>query len=119
MRYLELLSLGDLVGDPLSPGLVLVLDEGEGKPHLGVVALAGNLLDPGLLDSNVPGHLPVEDAGDVRQNGALSVMAGVYISCFLPTAAFEVEVVEVEKNEESNNYESQAFGRESSHCGFA
>ena len=46
-------------------------------------------------------------------------MAGVYISYFLPTAAFEVEVVEVEKNEESNNYESQAFGRESSHCGFA
>ena len=65
MRNLKLLGLGDLVGDPFSPDLVLVLDEGEGKPHLGFVALAGNLLDPGLLDSNVPGHLPVEDAGDV------------------------------------------------------
>ena len=119
MRNLELLSLGDLVGDPLSPGLVLVLDEGEGKPHLGVVALAGNLLDPGLLDSNVPGHLPVEDAGDIRQTGALFVMACVYISYFLMIAALDVEVVEVEKNEESRYYESQAFGRESSHCGFA
>ena len=46
-------------------------------------------------------------------------MAGVYISCFLPTAALEIEVVEVEKNEESRYYESQAFGGESSHCGFA
>ena len=119
MRNLKLLSLGDLVGDPLSPGLVLVLDEGEGKPHLGVVVLVGNLLDPGRLGTNVPGHISVEDAGDVRQTGALSVMAGVYISCFLMVAALEVVVVEVEKNEESRYYESQAFGGESSHCGFA
>ena len=111
MRNLKLLSLGDLVDDPLSPSLVLVLDEGEGKPHLGVVALAGNLLDPSLLDSNVPGHLPVEDAGNVRQTGAISVIARVCISCFLPTAALDVEVVEVEKNEEFRNCESQAFAK--------
>ena len=116
MRYLELLSLGDLVGDPLSPGLVLVLDEGEGKPHLGVVALAGNLIDPCRCGPNVPGHLPVEDTGDVRQTGALFIMVCVYISCFLMTAALDVEVVEVEKNEKSRYYESQAFDRESSHC---
>ena len=89
MRYLELLSLGDLTSDALSPGLVLVLDEGERQPHLGVVALAGDLLDSGLLSSNVPGHLPVEHAGDVRQTGAFSVMvmAGVYITYFLMSVA--------------------------------
>ena len=46
-------------------------------------------------------------------------MVCVYISCFLMTAALDVEVVEVEKNEKSRYYESQAFDRESSHYGIA
>ena len=98
MRYLELLSLGHLVGDPLPPRLVLVLDEGEGQPHLSRVALAGNLLDAGLLGPNVLGHLPVEDAGDVRHTVPVSVMAGLCISDLLVNAALGVDVVEVEKN---------------------
>ena len=65
MGYFKLRGLGRLVGDPLAPGLVLILDEGEGEPDLGRVALAGNLPDPSLLDADVLGHLPVEDAGNV------------------------------------------------------
>lgn len=46
-------------------------------------------------------------------------MVCVYISCFLMTAALDVEVVKVEKNEKSRYYESQAFERELSHYGIA
>ena len=67
MRNLKLLGLGHLVDDSLPPGLVLVLDEGEGEPDLGRVAPAGDLLDPTLQGSDVLGDLPVEDACNIGQ----------------------------------------------------
>ena len=96
MGYLELLSLGHLVGDPLPPRLVLVLDEGEGEPHLSRVILTRDLLDAGLLGPDVLSHLSVEDAGDVRHAVPVSVMAGLCISDLLLNAALGVDVVEVE-----------------------
>ena len=90
MRYLKLLSLPHLVDDLLPPRHVLVLEEGE--PHLSRVALAGDLLDPGLLGPNVLGHLPFERVGDVRQIVPVTVMIGLGVSNLLRTAALEINV---------------------------
>ena len=75
MRYFELCRLAVLIVDSVSPGLVVLLDEGERDIHLLPIRLAAYPPAGGLLVADVPGHLSVEDAGDVVHSpGALLML---------------------------------------------
>ena len=119
MGYFEFCRLAVLIIDGVPSGLVILLDEGEGDIHLLPVRLAAYPPAGGLLVANVPGHLSVEDTGDVVHSPRTPPTLRRRVPGVATIAAEAGEAAEVEEEgcQHGQDQTRQAAGRHSRHAG--